>query len=371
MTKKILVTGGAGFIGSFLVDELVKRGNAVRILDNLEEQVHQKKKPGYLNTEAEFILGDVRNEEDWDTALKDIEVVFHLAAAVGVGQSMYQVSHYVNTNTLGTAKLLDALANKEHDVKKMVVAASMSSYGEGAYKCPDCGVVYPPLRTETQMQAKKWELFCPNCSKPLKPVPTDENKIQYCNSIYAITKKDQEDLVLNIGQAYGIPSVALRFFNVYGPRQSLSNPYTGVAAIFMSRIKNGNAPIVYEDGLQTRDFVSVHDIVRALCLAMDKSAANYERFNVGTGKPLTIKSIAETLAKLYGVDIRPKITQKFRKGDVRNCYADISKIRSKLGFEPRVEFEKGMAEFIAWSREAESVDKFEKATQELKQKGLL
>jgi len=371
MKQRILVTGGAGFIGSFLVDELVKRGHYVRIFDNLEPQVHNKKRPDYLNTKAEFMAGDVTKKDQLEKAIKDIDVVFHLAAAVGVGQSMYQIRHYVNSNILGTSNLLDILVNTKHNIKKIVVAASMSSYGEGAYKCLNCGIVYPLLRTEKQMQSKEWELSCPNCTKPLKPIPTDENKKQDCNSIYAITKKTQEDMALNIGKTYGIPTVSLRYFNVYGPRQSLSNPYTGVAAIFMSRIKNKNSPIVYEDGLQTRDFISVHDITQANILAMEKSSADYETFNVGTGKPLTIKSIAEILSELYGIKIKPTITNQYRKGDVRHCYADTTKIKTKLGFEPKISFEQGMRELIEWSKTAESVDKFDKATTELKQKGLL
>jgi len=371
MKKRVLVTGGAGFIGSFIVDKLVDEGHSVRIFDSLKEQVHQGKKPEYLNSKAELVVGDVTDSKELAEAIKNIDAIYHFAAAVGVGQSMYEIEHYVQDNTYGTAVLLDLLVNKKHDVKKLIVAASMSSYGEGAYKCDDCGVVYPPLRTVEQMKRGEWELFCPGCKKTVKPIPTNEKKVQHCNSIYAITKKDQEDMVLNIGRTYGIPSVALRFFNVYGPRQSLNNPYTGVGAIFMSRIKSNNSPVVYEDGLQTRDFISVHDIVKANLLALNSNAANYEVFNVGTGIPLTIKSIPETLAKVYGSDVKPTVTNKYRKGDVRHCYADISKIKTKLGFEPKINFEEGMEEFISWSKKVESEDQFEKASSELKQKGLL
>lgn len=371
MTKKILVTGGAGFIGSFLVDKLVEQGHSVRILDNLDEQVHQGKMPDYLNKKAEFMKGDVRNTEDLKKALADIETVFHEAAAVGVGQSMYQINYYVDVNTLGTANLLDFIVNKKNDVKKIIVASSMSTYGEGSYECGKCGRVRPPLRPVEQMEKKEFELKCPRCGKATKPVPIDEEAKQVCNSIYAITKKDQEGMVLNIGKSYGIPAVALRYFNVYGPRQSLSNPYTGVAAIFLSRIKNDNPPIVYEDGLQTRDFISVHDIVQANMLAMESRNADYEVFNVGTGKPIAIKKIAEILARLYGKDIKPNITNNFRKGDIRHCFADISKIQAKLDFEPKVSFEEGMKELIAWSRGAKAEDKFEKAAKELKDKGLI
>lgn len=366
---RILVTGGCGFIGSHLVDALVKT-HSVKVLDSLEYQVHEGKLPDYLNSEAKYIFGDMRDKDTLERAIEDVDVIFHEASAVGVGQSMYQIKKYVDINTLGTANLLDILVNKEHNVKKLIVAASMSSYGEGSYECEDCGAVDPPLRSLEQMQQGTWELNCPKCGKTVKPMPTSENKIQNCNSIYALTKKDQEDMVLMIARAYGLPAAALRYFNVYGPRQSLSNPYTGVAAIFMSRIKNNNPPIVYEDGLQTRDFVSVHDIVQANILAMEKSRADYEVFNVGTGVPLTIKSIAETIVKTYGSDIEPGITNKFRKGDVRHCYADISKIK-KLGYKQSVTFEEGMKELIEWSSKQTAVDKFDIANKELKERGLV
>jgi dTDP-L-rhamnose 4-epimerase len=368
---KVLVTGGAGFIGSFIVDKLVSEGHEVRIFDNLDEQVHSGKKPDYLNKKAEFVKGDVTDYKKFSKVISDVDVVFHEAAAVGVGQSMYQVKHYVNVNTLGTANLLDILVNQKHDVKKVIVAASMSSYGEGAYSCENCGIVRPDLRPEEQMEAKDWEPKCPKCKSELKPIGTAENQRQICNSIYAITKKDQEDMLMNIGKTYGIPCVALRYFNVYGPRQSLSNPYTGVAAIFLSRIKNNNAPVVYEDGNQTRDFISVHDIADANIECMKNSNADYNVFNVGTGIPLKIKGIAETLAKLLDVDVKPLVTNKFRKGDIRHCYADISKIKSKLGWHPKVSFEEGMKELIEWSKKVKAEDKFQEAASQLKEKGLI
>lgn len=369
---KVLVTGGAGFIGSFIVDELVQKGHDVVILDNLDKQVHPTgKAPAWLNKKAQFIKGDVRNKDDVRKAMEGVEVLFHEAAAVGVGQSMYELNYYVDTNTGGTANILEFLANEEHSVKKMMVAASMSEYGEGLYKCEKCGFVEPSLRGEKQMANGKFEQYCPSCGAELRPVPTPETKRLDCNSVYALTKKDQEELVLMMGKAYGIKAVALRYFNVFGPRQSLSNPYTGVAAIFMSRIKNGNRPVIYEDGLQSRDFISVRDIAKANVVAMEKSAADYEVFNVGTGKPLSIRQVAETIAKLYGSDIKPEITNKFRKGDVRHCFADISKIKSRLGFKPSVSFEEGMKEIIEWSQGVKAEDKFEQAAQELKKKGLI
>ncbi|MAG08766.1 nucleoside-diphosphate-sugar epimerase [Candidatus Woesearchaeota archaeon] len=368
---KVLVTGGAGFIGSFLVDQLVQQGDDVRILDNLDPQVHQDSLPEYLNEKAEFVRGDMRNIEDIKGAIKDVDIIIHHAAMVGVGQSMYQIKKYVEVNSLGTANLLDLLVNQEHNVKKLVVASSMSTYGEGSYKCESCGVVSPLIRTEEQMRKSDWELHCPDCGAYLKPAQTKESKKQDINSVYALTKKDQEDMCLNVGKTYGIPTTALRYFNVYGPRQSLSNPYTGVIAIFMSRIKNNNQPLVFEDGNQTRDFISVHDIVDATLLVMKSKSADYDVFNIGTGRPTSIKRVAEVVARLCGKEIMPNITKKFRKGDIRHCIADVSKIKSKLGFEPKTEFEEGVKEIIEWSSNVEAKDMVDKATNELKEKGLI
>ncbi|EKD49324.1 MAG: hypothetical protein ACD_63C00180G0005 [uncultured bacterium] len=369
---KILVTGGAGFIGSYIVDKLIDKGYDVRILDNLNEQVHPDGKlPDYLNKKAEFIKGDVTNKKDLAKALDGVDAIFHEAASVGVGQSMYEIENYTKNNSLGTAALLDMIVNKfKNKIKKILVAASMSSYGEGLYKCSKCGVVQPKLRPVSQMEKHDWEPKCPKCGKELWAIPTSEDAKQNCNSVYAINKMDQEQLVLVTCGAYDIPAVALRYFNVYGPRQSLSNPYTGVAAIFMSRIKNGNRPVVYEDGLQTRDLISVHDVADANVMAFENENANGQVFNVGTENPLPIKSIAENIAKMCDADIEPQINEEFRKGDVRHCYADISKIKKAIAFKPKVGFEDGMKELIEWSKTAESEDKFEKANKELKSKGL-
>ena len=370
MPKKVLVTGGAGFIGSHLVDALVKEGHEVRILDNLEPQVHIKR-PDYLNPEAEFVEGDIRNEDDIRKALKGVEVVFHQAAAVGVGQSMYRIQEYIDVNTHGTAKLLEILANGDYNLEKLIVASSMSVYGEGAYRCEDCGIVYPEVRSELQLEAREWEPKCPECGKIVEPIPTGEGKRLHPTSIYAISKRDQEEMCLVVGRAYGIPTVALRYFNGYGPRQSLSNPYTGVCAIFSSRIKNGRPPLIFEDGLQARDFVSVHDIVRANLLAMRKRETDYEVLNVGSGKPITISEIADILIRLYGEDLKPEIVFKYRAGDIRHCYADISKIRSKLGFEPSVSLQEGMKELVEWGENAYAEDKTQQAQEELKRKQLI
>lgn len=369
--RKILVTGGAGFIGSHLVDGLIAKGYQVIVLDNLYKQIHPTGKlPDYFNPKAQFIKGDVTRRNDWLKALFGVDAVIHLAAAVGVGQSMYEVEHYVKVNSLGTAILLDILANTKHNVKKMIVAASMSSYGEGTYKCERCGEVRPPLRSERQLQEKDFGVYCPSCGKSVIPVATREDAKQNCNSIYAINKKNQEEMMMNVGTAYGIPAVAMRYFNVYGTRQSLSNPYNGVVAIFMSRIKNGKPPIINEDGLQTRDFIHIKDVTAANIKALESDGANFEVFNVGSGIPATIKKIAQFLAAIYKSDIKPEITYKTRKLDVRHCYADISKIKKMIGWKPEVELKKGLKEVVDWADKQKAEDKLDFALKELSKRGL-
>ncbi len=369
---KILCTGGAGFIGSFLVDELVRKGHEVRIYDNIEPQVHPEGKvPDYLNPEAEFIREDMLNYDALARAVEGVEVICHDAAMVGVGQSMYQIRRYMEVNTLGTANLLDILVNRKNRVTKLLVASSMSTYGEGAYDCQACGRVAPPLRTEEQMAKGDFEVYCPECGKPARAVPTPESKLQEINSYYALAKKDQEDMVMLFGRTYGLPVVAFRRFNVFGPRQSLSNPYTGVAAIFLSRLLNDHRPTVFEDGLQSRDFISVHDIVRANILAMENPKADGRIYNVGAGRQVSVLEIARTLSDLLGKEIEPEIVGRFRKGDVRHCFADISRIREDLGFEPRVSLEDGFRELIEWSASAEARDYGDRATAELREKGLV
>ncbi len=368
---KVLVTGGAGFIGSHIVDELVARGHQVRIFDSLDSQVHPNNQaPDYLNPEAEFVQGDVRDKDALEKALQGQEIVFHKAAAVGMGQSQYQIKHYVDVNTGGTANLLDLLANTNHSVQKMIVAASQSSYGEGLCECPEHGTCKPEFRGEDQLAQNRWEHECPHCGAVMKPAPTTEKTPMDCKAIYAITKRDQEDMTLSIGECYSIPVVALRYFNVFGPRQSLSNPYTGVMAIFMSRLANNKPPVIYEDGLQSRDFISVHDIAQANLLAMEKGEANYQVFNVGSGVPTSILDIARTLGRIYESNVEPEITGKYRKGDTRHCYADLSKITAALGFKAQVSIEDGMREIIEWSRTTTADDRFDEAASELSKRGL-
>ncbi|MCL4338785.1 SDR family NAD(P)-dependent oxidoreductase [Patescibacteria group bacterium] len=369
--NKILVTGGAGFIGSHLLDGLIGKGYKVRVLDNLYRQIHPTGKlPEYFNKKAEFMKGDVTRRTDWKKALAGVDAVIHLAAAVGVGQSMYEIEHYVKVNSLGTALLLDILANERHTVKKIIVAASMSSYGEGTYRCSKCGLIRPPLRSEEQLAKKDFNVYCPNCKQMVSSVPTNEDAKQNSNSIYAIGKKEQEEMVLTFGKAYGLPSVALRYFNVYGPRQSLSNPYNGVAAIFMSRVKNGKAPIINEDGMQTRDFVHVSDVTAANIAVLEKDEANYQVFNVGSGKPVSIKEVAEIIIKLYKSDLEQDVTYKVRKLDVRHCYADTAKIQELLGWSANVDFTEGISQLIDWGRNEKAVDKMDFALRELEKRGL-
>lgn len=349
MARKVLVTGGAGFVGSHLVDALVARGDEVRILDNLDPQVHgpARRVPEWVPAEAELRVGDVRDADAVRRSLDGVDVVYHLAAAVGVAQSMYQVADYTAVNTQGTANLLQALVDARGGVERVVVASSMSIYGEGRYTRPDGREPRVGGRSLEQLRRHEWELRDVD-GVELSPAPTDEAKPLDSTSIYALTKADQEKMVLLIGGAYGIPSVALRFFNIYGPRQALSNPYTGVAAIFSSRLLNGQAPLIFEDGEQRRDFVSVHDIVRALLLAAQEDAAVGKAFNIGSGRAVTVREVGETLARVLGRDAEPEVTGKYRVGDIRNCWADISLAREVLGYEPAVSFERGMEELVGW-----------------------
>jgi dTDP-L-rhamnose 4-epimerase len=370
MPKRILVTGGAGFVGSHTVDALLERGHDVRILDSFTPQVHGDRAPAYLPADAEVLQGDMRDIDAVQRALERVEIVYHLAAAVGVGQSMYEIAHYMGANTQGTANLLQALLDSKTRIEKLIVASSMSIYGEGEYECPGCGVMAPPPRETRQLAEKKWEVACPNCGLELKPVPTRESKPLQCTSIYALSKKDQEEMTLLFGRTYGIPVVALRYFNIYGPRQALSNPYTGVAAIFASRLMNGNSPLVFEDGLQRRDFVSVRDVVAANLLAMDRRDADGFAINIGSGETVTVAQVARDLADALGSDIAPEFTQKYRAGDIRHCIADISRARNLLGYQQRVRFRDGVSELVEWLRSQTAEDKATSAVAELTAYGL-
>ncbi|MEE8556372.1 MAG: NAD-dependent epimerase/dehydratase family protein [Myxococcota bacterium] len=365
---KILVTGGAGFIGSHLVDGLLREGHEVRVLDALEPQVHAREAwPDYL-AETERIRGDIRDREVVSRALDGIDVVSHQAAVVGVGQSMYEIERYVSVNTLGAAVLLEEIVRRRDRIQRLVVASSMSIYGEGAYVAPDGSPAFPRLRSDAQLERREWDLCDPQVGV-LRPVPTPEEKPMFPTSVYAVTKRDHEELFCTVGAAYRIPTVALRYFNVYGSRQALSNPYTGVAAIFSSRLLNGKAPLVTEDGEQTRDFVHVSDIVQANLLAVRSGVASGV-FNVGTGQPVTIRQVAELLADRLGVSITPEITGRFRAGDIRHCYADIRRARDELGYEPKVSFGDGIGKLVEWVEKQTAVDRVEAAVGELAERGL-
>jgi dTDP-L-rhamnose 4-epimerase len=352
MTDRVLITGGAGFVGSHLADALARDGHDVLLFDSLESQVHGDLPgpPAYLDPRHRLVRGDIRDLELLTRLVREVDVIVHLAAMVGVGQSMYQVRRYTDVNVMGMATLLEAIATQRSALKlrKLLVASSMSIYGEGAYTCDACGRVAPRLRPTEQLAAGHWEVRCPTCGAELRPIPTDEDKPLYPTSIYAINKRDHEEMALAFGHAYGLPAVALRFFNIYGSRQALTNPYTGVAAIFSGRMLAGVAPLVYEDGRQQRDFVHVSDIVQACSLSMSSEAADYQVLNVGTGRPISVLQVAEALARELGWSRGFEFAGKFRAGDIRHCFADISRIQRLLGYQPGVSFEDGVRELVAW-----------------------
>ncbi|MDJ0788809.1 MAG: NAD-dependent epimerase/dehydratase family protein [Myxococcota bacterium] len=368
---KVLVTGGAGFVGSHLVDGLLEQGHEVRILDNLEPQVHGEggARPDYLTEEAELQVGDIRDREAVARALDGVEVVYHQAALVGVGQSMYDMARYVDINTLGGAIVLEEIVKRRDAIRKVVVASSMSIYGEGAYRNGKGQIVSPSLRSDEELAAKRFD-FEGAVDGPLEPIPTPEDKPLQPTSIYAVTKRDHEEMFLAAGSAYRIPVVALRYFNIYGTRQALSNPYTGVVAIFSSRLLNRNRPMIFEDGNQSRDFVHVSDIVRANLLALERSEADGGVFNIGTGQPTSIKQVAEILAERLDYPEDPDIVGRYRAGDIRHCFADISRAREGLGFEPRMSLADGMDELLAWLRNQKADDRVEGAAKELEARGL-
>jgi dTDP-L-rhamnose 4-epimerase len=370
MRKTVLITGGAGFIGSHVADELIARGHRVRALDNLDSQVHgpDAQRPAYLNRTVELVRGDVRDESAVRRALADVDAVIHLAARVGVGQSMYQLADYTSVNNLGTAVLLEALIRRP--VARLVVASSMSVYGEGLYADREGRLEASIERSPSALRRGDWEPRTAD-GRSVVPVPTPEWKTPALASLYALSKYDQERMCLMVGQSYEIPTVALRLFNVFGPRQALSNPYTGVLAIFASRLLNRRAPLVFEDGKQRRDFVSVHDVARAFCLALTAPDAPGKVLNIGSGRSRTVRQVAEQLAGALGVSsIRPEITGKYRVGDIRHCTADISAARAALGYEPNVRFEDGLSELVGWLADQTAVDRVAEMRDELVTRGL-
>jgi len=370
MTQKtILITGGAGFIGSHLGDALVRAGHRVRALDNLLPQVHGPgtRRPSYLSPDIELMVGDVRNAADVQRALDGVDAVYHFAARVGVGQSMYEIDEYVDVNDRGTAVLLEALAKKP--IEKLVVASSMSIYGEGLYRSR-AGVHDDVARTAADLKRGAWEPIGADGEK-LEPLATPESKRPALASVYALSKYDQERMCLMVGEAYGIPTVALRFFNVYGTRQALSNPYTGVLAIFASRLLNDRSPMIFEDGLQRRDFVHVNDVVQACVHALESERARGQVFNVGSGNAYTVRDIARAMAEVTGkTRIQPEISGKYRVGDIRHCFADIGHAKRLLGYQPAVTLDQGLRELADWLKDQVAIDRVDEAKQQLAARGL-
>ena len=368
MARTILITGGAGFIGAHLARQLLQEGHRVRALDALVSQVHGGAgRPAYLDPEVELVEGDVRAPDLVGKALVGVDAVVHLAARVGVGQSMYEIAEYTDVNGGGTAVLLEALL--EHPVERLVVASSMSVYGEGLYLGPD-GEPRPPVdRSRAQLERGEWDPVGPD-GEMLVPVPTPESKPPSLSSVYALSKFDQERLCLLFGSAYNVPTVALRFFNVYGPYQALSNPYTGVLAIFAARLLNGRPPLIFEDGEQRRDFVSVHDVARACRLALTSDRAAGAAVNVGSGQSISVNGIAERLAAILGGGAPAEVTGRYRVGDIRHCFADIDQARDILDFAPQIDLDQGMSELAGWLEGQVAVDRVDDATAELASRGL-
>lgn len=366
---KVLVTGGCGFIGSHLVDALVEEGCDVVVMDNLCDQVHPNGMPPWANPKVNYRGVSVTRHHSWVWWLRDVDVVFHQAALVGMAQSMYEPEPYVRTNVLGTAQMLQAMCECPHlRPKKVIVAASMSAYGEGLYACPKHGVIEVGNRKATDLVAGMFEHLCPLCGEILSPAPTHEAKQRQSYTVYAQTKAMQEDMVLSVCRSLSIPAVALRYFNVFGPRQSLTNPYTGVVAIFLARLLSGKAPMIYEDGRQARDFVSVHDVVQANLLAMKSGATG--AYNVGSGTPISILDVHRHLAQEIGDCPEPEVTGRARMGDIRHCFADIEKAKGWLGYRPKVAFEDGIKELVEACRGMAVEDRFDQAQAELEARKL-
>ncbi|MES2427320.1 MAG: NAD-dependent epimerase/dehydratase family protein [Bacteroidota bacterium] len=375
--KNILITGGAGFIGSNLALQLIKKGYNVTILDNLSPQIHgddpDSSSPLYINikNKVKFIKGTVTSKQDWEKSLKDQEIVVHLAAETGTGQSMYQIQKYVDVNINGTAILLDLLTNQKHSVKKVIIASSRSIYGEGKYKCVEQGIVYPKHRISADMDKGDFEVKYPDCKHPLELMPTDEESKIHPSSVYGITKQNQEQMIMTVCPTIGIAPVAFRYQNVYGPGQSLKNPYTGILSIFSTQIKNGNSINIFEDGKETRDFVYIDDVVNATILGIENDKANGEIFNVGTGIATNIITVANLLIKNYGVNVPVNTSGNYRLGDIRHNFADLKKIQSKLGFKPEFSFEEGIKNFTSWvNNQKIERDNYNSSINEMKDRGL-
>ena len=374
--KRILISGGAGFIGSNLTIKLVKKGYVVTILDNLSEQIHGKKVESVLyksvKSISNFIKGDVRNKADWKKAINNQDVIIHLAAETGTGQSMYEKEKYTEVNIEGTKNLIDILKQTNHQIQKVIVASSRAIYGEGKYSCNQHGVIFPDERKETDLLAGRFNPICRQCDRELSLLPTDEQARINPLSHYGDTKYQQEELIMKMGDNLKIPTVALRYQNVYGPGQSLSNPYTGILSIFSTRMLNGNNVDIYEDGKESRDFVFINDVVDATLLALENKNANHQSFNVGSGVGTTVKEVAKMLKAKYKSNVDLVVSGKFRIGDIRHNIADLTKSKQLLGFEPKVDFATGISKFVEWVLTQEvQKDKYDESIKELKNKGLI
>ena len=377
MKKNILITGGAGFIGSNLALKLIAKGHNITVLDNLSNQIHgddaENTSPLYrsIADKVNFINGTVTSAADLKNAIENQDVIVHLAAETGTGQSMYQIEHYVNVNIGGTALLLDILTNTKHSVKKIVIASSRSIYGEGKYLSEELGFVYPKHRTDVYMESGDFEVKYPGCVKPLKLVGTDEESKIHPSSVYGITKQNQEQMIMTVCPTINIAPVAFRYQNVYGPGQSLTNPYTGILSIFSTLIKNQKQINVFEDGKETRDFVYIDDVVDATILGIEREEANNEIFNVGTGIPTDVNTVVSELMSNYNVTVPVNISGNYRLGDIRHNFADLKKIGEKLGFIPKINFSEGIKRFTDWvNTQAIQEDKYNQSIEEMKQKGL-
>lgn len=376
--KNILITGGAGFIGSNLALQLIKKGYQVRVLDNLSPQVHgnnpRETSPLYQSilNEVDFIEGSVTSKKDWRKALKGQDAVIHLAAETGTGQSMYQIHKYSYVNIQGTSNLLDLLTNVSHTIRKVIVASSRAVYGEGKYKCSIHGVVYPKTRREKDLLNRDFECKCPICNNDVTPLPTSEDSLIHPTSLYGITKQTQEQMSLLIGKTIGVPVIAFRFQNVYGPGQSLSNPYTGILSIFSTQIKNHNNINIFEDGKESRDFVYITDAVNAICLGLEDKNIQCNVFNVGTQKPMDVFSIAMLLRQYYNSSVDVLITRNYRLGDIRHNIADLHRINDQLGYVPNVSFPKGIRWFCDWVNSQDiGMDLYLRSILELRGRNLL
>jgi len=373
----VLVTGGAGFIGSRLVHLLLGAGHSVTVLDNLSPQIHgpnPEHSPlyGSIRGRVKFIRGDVTNREDWSRSLTGQEVIVHLAAETGTGQSMYQIERYSSVNVRGTALMLDLLANEKHSVRRVVIASSRAVYGEGQYSCGACGDVYPDTRRTQRLTAGEFEPQCPRCGGCVAVRPTVESAPFRPASIYGITKQTQEQLVASCCTALGIPYVVFRYQNVYGPGQSLANPYTGILSVFSTRILNGNAIDIYEDGEESRDFVLVDDVAAATLMGVEHNGIDGCALNVGTGRGVTVREVADLLCKLYGIDVPIAVSGRFRPGDIRHAIADTSKVSKVLGFKPQIAFEDGLARFASWVKtQSVETDRYDESVEEMDRRGLM